>query len=269
MATINLGRIKPIWQGAWTTGTAYVKDDIVREGVDSYICVTAHTAGATFAGDSANWELMAQGAELPSQSGNAGSALKTDGTNLSWGAAGGLVKVLEFDSSNVNATVFDLNYIFTDDYSTYELVLQWYPTSDTSNAEMRLMAGSTQDNSDGYRSVIGGSEASTTGGNSQQFGYRSGDSWNIRPAGGNVGSNTSFGGAHQRFTFYDVRNTSSYVKYHASYTMMRDLGDNIHGGHLSGIFKNNVSSVYTGLRFFGIGSNFGRVKAVVYGYEGS
>lgn len=61
MATINLGRIKSIWRGTWATGTAYVKDDIVQQGVSSYICVTAHTAGATFAGDSAKWELMAKG----------------------------------------------------------------------------------------------------------------------------------------------------------------------------------------------------------------
>ena len=269
MATIDLGKIKPVWKGDWAGSTAYEKNDMVLNGVNSYICKTAHTSSGTFSSDTANWDVMAYGAELPAQSGQAGNALKTDGTNLSWGAAGGLVKILEFNSANVNASSFDINYIFNDDYSIYKLVLQWYPQADTAGIEMRLLAGGTQDAGSEYRSVIGGCEASASGGNNTQFGFRSGDSWNIRPAGGNVGSNTSFGGVHQTFTFYDVRNSSSYVKYHAEYTMMRDLGDNIHGGDMAGIFKNNVSSVYTGLRFFGTGSNFGRVKAVAYGYEGS
>lgn len=95
MATVNLGRIRQVWRGTWATGTAYVKDDVVQEGVNSYICVNAHTAGATFAGDSANWNLMAQGAEIPSQSGQAGKALVTDGTNLSWGHGGGVLQVKE------------------------------------------------------------------------------------------------------------------------------------------------------------------------------
>ena len=88
MATVNLGRIRQVWRGTWATGTAYVKDDVVLSGVNSYICVNAHTAGATFAGDSANWELMVQGTEIPSQTGQAGKALVTDGSSLSWDKAG-------------------------------------------------------------------------------------------------------------------------------------------------------------------------------------
>lgn len=85
MATVNLGRIKSVWRGTWATGTAYSRDDVVQEGVNSYICTQAHTAGATFAGDSANWDLMAQGADLPTQSGQTGKFLSTDGTSLTWG----------------------------------------------------------------------------------------------------------------------------------------------------------------------------------------
>ena len=89
MPTIDLGRIKPIWQGQWAGSTAYVKDDIVRHGADSYICVTAHTSHAsTFSNDSANWELMIQGTDLPTQSGQSGKVLKTDGSSLSWGDSG-------------------------------------------------------------------------------------------------------------------------------------------------------------------------------------
>ena len=99
MATVNLGRIRQVWRGVWATGTAYVKDDVVQEGVNSYICVNAHTAGATFAGDSANWELMAQGSDLPAQTGQAGNVLLTDGTNLSWGQGGKLVQTVRAQST--------------------------------------------------------------------------------------------------------------------------------------------------------------------------
>jgi len=74
-----------VWKGAWATGTEYAIDDVVRNGNDSYVCVTAHTAGATFSGDSAKWELMMQGSDIPSQTGNSGKVLKTDGSTLSWG----------------------------------------------------------------------------------------------------------------------------------------------------------------------------------------
>lgn len=86
MATIDLGKIKPVWKGTWAGSTAYEKNDMVAQGVNSYICTTAHTSDAsTFGNDSANWDVMATGADIPSQSGNAGKGLVTDGTNLSWG----------------------------------------------------------------------------------------------------------------------------------------------------------------------------------------
>ena len=95
MATIDLGKIKPVWKGDWAGSTAYEKNDMVLEGANSYICTAAHTSSGTFSSDSANWDVMAYGAELPAQSGNAGLALKTDGTNLSWGTAGGVLQVKE------------------------------------------------------------------------------------------------------------------------------------------------------------------------------
>ena len=45
MAEFKLGRIRFIWKGAWTTGTQYVRDDIVQYGGKTFICILAHTAG--------------------------------------------------------------------------------------------------------------------------------------------------------------------------------------------------------------------------------
>ena len=47
MATINLGRIKPVFRGAYAGGTAYVVDDIVTSGDETFICILASTGNAT------------------------------------------------------------------------------------------------------------------------------------------------------------------------------------------------------------------------------
>ncbi len=48
MAEFKLGRIKFVWKGAWTNGTTYYVDDIVRFGGKTFICVVGHTAAANF-----------------------------------------------------------------------------------------------------------------------------------------------------------------------------------------------------------------------------
>lgn len=50
----------PSWDGAWTTSTAYVVDQLVRNDGSTYICVGDHTSG-TFSTDlsAGKWELVA------------------------------------------------------------------------------------------------------------------------------------------------------------------------------------------------------------------
>ena len=47
MATLNLGRIKPVFKGAYNNATAYVVDDIVTSGNETFICILASTGNAT------------------------------------------------------------------------------------------------------------------------------------------------------------------------------------------------------------------------------
>jgi hypothetical protein len=99
MATqVDLGKIRPVWKGDWAASTAYEQNDMVKVGVDSYICTAAHTSGSTFA--DTNWDTLAVGAELPSQTGYAGKVLTTDGSTLSWGQGGGVVQVKSFTWTN-------------------------------------------------------------------------------------------------------------------------------------------------------------------------
>lgn len=146
MPTINLGRIKPVWRGYWSAGTAYVKDDMVRFDVDSYICTSAHTSGSSFSTGS-GWELMMEGSTIPSQTGNSGKALVTDGNNLSWGTAGGVVAVraahytTQF-SSSAN-TFVSLNCAVT------------MPPAKSANSRYYIMAYSHADDESSSASGIG------------------------------------------------------------------------------------------------------------------
>ena len=51
MATVNLGAIRFNWKGAYNNGTAYVVDDVVSSGGNSYICILASTGNAADFGD--------------------------------------------------------------------------------------------------------------------------------------------------------------------------------------------------------------------------
>jgi len=67
MADFVLGRIKFVWKGDWAASTAYIADDVVKYGGNSFICVVNHTASSTFEADlSANptkWQKMVGGVD--------------------------------------------------------------------------------------------------------------------------------------------------------------------------------------------------------------
>lgn len=126
MATIDLGKIKFRWRGAYNNSTAYVVDDVVESAGTSYVCILASTGNTPPNGT--YWEVMAQkgtngtDADLISISGtvqgdiyyNNGSAiarlgagtsgqfLKTLGTgaNPAWADAGGGLQSIQTFTAN-------------------------------------------------------------------------------------------------------------------------------------------------------------------------
>ena len=93
MATIDLGKIKQVFRGTYNNATAYVPDDLVTftdTGITStYICTTASTGNNPSSGGTAhaNWAYIAKGVAdpIPSQSGQSGKFLTTNGSALSFG----------------------------------------------------------------------------------------------------------------------------------------------------------------------------------------
>ena len=65
MADFRLGRLKFKWRGEWSASTAYVIDDIVKFGANSYVCVVNHSSAASetsfYSTDLSNWEIHTEG----------------------------------------------------------------------------------------------------------------------------------------------------------------------------------------------------------------
>ena len=105
MATLDLGKIKQVWRGTYNNSTAYTVDDLVEytdSGITStYICVANSTGNAPSSSGTAHasWNYVAKGVAdpIPSQSGNSGKVLKTDGSSVSWGTdvGGKILQVVE------------------------------------------------------------------------------------------------------------------------------------------------------------------------------
>ena len=144
MATINLGRVKPVFRGAYDASTAYVIDDIVTYQNETYIAITATTGNLPTV--TSNWTKLAAkgtdgtdvGTTLTTQgdilyrdasglarlgAGTSGQVLQTGGSgaNPSWTTlSNDYVKLASVDTSGVTEVIFD-NY-FTSDYHQYKFI---------------------------------------------------------------------------------------------------------------------------------------------------
>nr|BAR32294.1 putative carbohydrate binding domain containing protein [uncultured Mediterranean phage uvMED] len=104
MATINLGRIKPVFRGAYAGGTAYVVDDIVTHGNESFICIQAGTGNAT--SNASYWTKLAakgtDGTDVGTTLTTQGDILYRDGSGLQRLAAGTSGHFLKTQGSGAN-----------------------------------------------------------------------------------------------------------------------------------------------------------------------
>jgi len=122
MATIDLGKIKQVWRGTYNNGTAYVVDDLVAYTdsniTSTYICVANSTGNAPSSSGTAHasWNYVAKGVvdPIPSQSGNSGKFLTTDGSAVSFGTVTQAVKKVfcrqDGDRYSINTEVTNNSY---------------------------------------------------------------------------------------------------------------------------------------------------------------
>ena len=148
MATINLGRIKPVFKGAYSGATAYVVDDIVTSGNETFICILASTGNAT--SNATYWTKLAakgtDGTDVGTTITTSGDILYRDGSGLQRLAKGtasqtlqmdgsaafptwvtvtpptsDFVKLAELNTSSTNPSTVAFDNVFTSDYQVYKI----------------------------------------------------------------------------------------------------------------------------------------------------
>tara|TARA_Y100001970_G_scaffold293339_1_gene439522 strand:+ start:1723 stop:2574 length:852 start_codon:yes stop_codon:yes gene_type:complete len=163
MATIDLGKIKMVWRGAYDNATAYTPDDVVSSGGTSYICILASTGNAVT--NTTYWNVLAQGGtDVGTTLTTEGDILYRDGSGLqrlakpgstmylqmtsggvpSWSAlSSDFVKIASVDvSSAVGELAF--NEQFSSTYKKYKLIFQKFRASANNNElRLRLRIGTT------------------------------------------------------------------------------------------------------------------------------
>jgi len=177
MATVNLGRIKPVFRGAYSGSTAYVIDDIVTHGNESFICIQAHGAGTQATSVTAYWTKLAakgtDGTDVGTTITTQGDILYRDGSGLQRLAkpasdmylkntSGGVVSWSAISSEMVklgstaftSGTPSEVNLDVTFDDSTYyKYQLHGFLTTDSTkdaNLSIRVRQGGTTKSDSSY-----------------------------------------------------------------------------------------------------------------------
>ena len=191
MATIDLGKIKQVFLGTYNNATAYVPDDLVvftdTNITSTYICTTASTGNNPSSGGTAhaNWAYVAKGVAdpIPTQSGNSGKFLKTNGSALSFATAGGVLQAKQWvknstitnnsTSDSVLASPFDGTATITPSVAGNLIKVSYFCTTDHSqnwrSTKYRLEwssdGGSTYYGIAGLAITVGGQDQNMYGNN--------------------------------------------------------------------------------------------------------
>jgi hypothetical protein len=170
MATINLGRVKPVFRGAYNASTAYVIDDIVTYQNETYIAITATTGNLPTV--TSNWTKLAAkgtdgtdvGTTLTTQgdilyrdasglarlaAGTSGQVLQTGGSgaNPSWGTVSSdMVKLAQ--NTTGNASSISIDGYFSSTYKSYKCIYDVQGQNNSTNFGLRFnVSGTTKTDS--------------------------------------------------------------------------------------------------------------------------
>ncbi len=298
MATLNLGRIKPVFRGAWTSG-AFVIDDIVTHGNESFICIQAGTNKAT--SDASYWTKLAakgtDGTDVGTTITTQGDILFRDGSGLQRLAKGTAGQVLKVNSgatapewgtapsgdcvkiSTVNAAGaadIYMDNVFTDTYKYYRLVYGNVKfSSHTGGAWLRIgfrTGGASGANHGGtyyqkHQEQYGGEGANTNNAGSYQsdsVGVQIMNTWNLQTDSSNS-TYAPYRGSGMLDFFYPTQDN-----YKPNFLLKVQWQDNGHVGYSQGVGYNNskiTSGGITGLRINCEAHNISSGFFTLYGFK--
>ena len=289
MATLNLGRIKPVFKGAYNNATAYVVDDIVTSGNETFICILASTGNAT--SNATYWTKLAAkgtdgtdvGTTLTTQgdilyrdgsglqrlgAGTNGQVLQTGGTgaNPSWTTmSSDCVKIAEFSHTSGTVTNVDMDNIFSATYPYYKVIFHdvLHNSTGAQGWIRAIKNDGTVSSSNTYEYALKGrnSDSSDLTGNSTSNSYI-------------MLSNDLSSDAEKTSSFiinvFQPYQTSKYKWFAFHNSTYCNNSSNLRYFVGGGAWK-NTSTQMRGLQYIGQGTSniIKQFKAVVYGFKGA
>ena len=305
MATLNLGRIKPVFRGAYSGSTAYVVDDIVTHGNESFICIQAHGAGTQATSVTAYWTKLAakgtDGTDVGTTITTQGDILFRDGSGLQRLASSGhgsktlqmnsgatapewvtvtppsadIVKVLTV-STSVAATTVSIDNVFSATYSNYRVIMRHIkPATDNQSLYCRWIdnSGAVMSASN-YRSLCAGGENYSGGSNNTQNTREWDGSYaNITPAGNTISNSGATGGAYYDIMVYSPFSTVIMPFMSGTYANAKYSSFNHSTGTFSFFYNTAEATAFRGFQlYWSGGGNFQTANSTggsvtVYGYK--
>ena len=302
MATVNLGRIKPVFRGAYNNSTAYVVDDIVTSGNETFIAIAATTGNATT--DASKWTKLAakgaDGTDVAAVLANKEIAFKTNAGALDGipiGTAGQFLKVIS------GATGYEFGTASSATQGQWKYLAQASITSDTSSIYMDNVFDHT--NHDHYYLKVMNLNSTTASNNDIWLGLRTGgasgshygyDVYQARirqhPSAGHGGSsghqtddyvrlqhsgvagNSNVDTTQMEIYLYNISNKKSdgtadfHRPFMQSFSVGYSAGSPYTSIHYCGAFWDNASVDITGLEFKESGGNSwrGATRPLIYLY---
>ena len=283
MATLNLGRIKPVFRGAYNSATAYVVDDIVTFGDETFICILASTGNAT--SNTTYWSKLASkgtdgtdvGTVITTQgdilyrdasglqrlgAGTSGHFLKTQGTgaNPVWAESGGTHVKLAGGTISSSVSQLSLDH-FSNTYTHYKIVGSNFSPTGEQQFRARFRSSGTN-NSDGYYKWATSHPIITSGGSSHNShgGWDNGH-FSINGT-NNIGTDNTYGASFEIDIFQPYQSKKTFFH---TYSIGYESGGQLNG-HIGGGFFNNNNS-FDGVALFFNGANIDAGDYAMYGVK--
>jgi hypothetical protein len=239
MSTIDIGKIKIVWKGAWDSSTAYTVDDAVSHSGNSYICIQAgsnqNPSSAT-----AYWQIMASAGTNGTDAdllniastaqgdiyynngsaiarlapGTANQVLQTGGAsaNPSWGTVSSDYVLLGTTTPTTLSSGISIDGYFSSTYDTYKIVFNEFLHSDISgnnyNSRFRVNIGNSAQSNAVYNRGWARSDVSSGGGSLSAQSYN----WNSDNVVFNYGSTNTPWAMSGEIIIFNPLDTTYYKK---------------------------------------------------------
>ena len=270
MATIDIGKIKPVFKGTYDNSTAYVLDDIVYYNGSSYVAKTSTTGNLPT--DATKWNILASG------SGGIFDSTLSIGTANQVLAVNSGASALEFQNvssdfvklSEVNSSTQVTNVILDDldvsTYSSFRIYWNSVPTTDNAYLYFRMRTGGSS-GADHTTAYYDSAEWGVTGSSGSNYSTHENNQNEWRPF--NNAGNEDWEGHRGIFDFYPRK--SGYVgrmgNFYTCLGMRLDSSNNFRAIFTTGVYNHSDLPNPTGLKFFHHSGDFKHYNYKLYGVK--